>query len=128
MTANIAVTRVTSQDGLNTGGFHARLLKDGGSAVRQVDLTGRTGVHLRFWAKVDDFTGSDTATVEVSTDGGSSFSTVHTFTAADSDAVYRAFDIDLSGFSMTSDFQVAFRTNAVNNKSKLLIDDVDLVE
>jgi len=128
VTAAINVTRVTSQDGPNTGAFHARLLKDSGSAVRQIDLTGRSGVHLKFWAKVDGFEGPDTATVEVSTNGGSTFSTVQTFTTSDSDAVYRSYDIDLSGFSMTSDFQIAFRTAAAAKKSKLLIDDVELVE
>ncbi len=128
VTAGMKVTRVTSQDGPYTGAFHVRLLKDSGSAVLQVDLTGHSGVHLKFWAKVDGFGGSDTATVEVSTDGGITFSTVQTFTTSDSDAVYRSYDVDLSGLSMTSNFQIAFRTNAAAKKSKLMIDDVELVE
>ena len=89
-------------------------------------------MHLKFWAKVEEFSGSDTATVEVSTDGGSFFSTVHTFTTADYDpdfdAVYRVYDIDLSEFDMTSDFRIAFRTKPSAQKSQRLIDDVELSE
>ena len=96
--------------------------------TREVDLTGRSGVHLTYWAKVDGFSGGDTARVDVSTDGGGLWSTVKTYTLADSDDVYRSYDIDLSGFSMTSNFQVRFQTHASANQSKLYVDDVKLIE
>ena len=85
-------------------------------------------MHLTYWAKLDGFSGSDTATVAVSTDGGGSFSTVKTYALSDSDDVYRSYDIDLSGFSMTSNFQIRFQTHASANQSKFYVDDVKLTE
>ena len=122
------MTQVTGQGSPPEGSLNALLKKSTGSAAREVDLTGRSGVHLTYWAKIDGFSGADTATVEVSTDGGGSFSTIKTFSLADSDGVYRSYDIDLSGFAMTSNFQIRFQTHASANQSKLYVDDVKLVD
>ena len=62
----------------------------------------------------------------VSSDGVN-YTTVRTWTVADSDGVYRFYDLDFSGFVMTSNFRVAFVAHMVGTKPKLFIDDVQLV-
>jgi hypothetical protein len=64
-------------------------------------------VRLRFWAKIDSFENSDIAEVKVSPDG-QSFTTVKIYTASGSDNQYHFYEIDLSGFPMTSGFVIMF--------------------
>ncbi len=107
----------------HAGAFHARLTKANTDLRRAVDLRGASEVHLTFWAKAKKFRGSDRAFVRVSPDG-SSFTTLLTFTAADSDNAYHRYDLDLGNFPMTASFVVDFAT--ATKKGKLFVDDVDI--
>ena len=65
--------------------------------------------------------------VQVSPDN-ENYTTVKTFTVTDSDGVYRFYDIDLGGFTMTSQFYIAFASNMSGNTPALFVDEIALVE
>ena len=116
---------VTSQNSPFEGNSHLRLRSSDGYASRDVNLSGQTGVHLKFYAKVDSFEGSDYASVLVSPDNVT-WTTVKLFTSADSDGVYKLVDIDISSYSMTSQFFIAFEGNMSNASDRLLIDKIEI--
>ena len=84
-------------------------------------------MHLQFWAKVSGFGSGHTAAVQVSPDE-ENYITVKIFTVNDSDGVYRFYDVDLSAFTMTSQFHVAFVANMSGNSAALFVDDVEVVD
>ena len=84
-------------------------------------------MHLQFWAKASGFGSGDTAVVQVSPDG-ENYTTVKTFTVNDSDGAYRFYDIDLSGFTMTSQFFVAFASNISASQPALFVDNIEIVQ
>ena len=116
---------MTTQQTPFAGTYHLRLRSSDGYASRDVNLSGQTGVHLTFYAKVSSFEGSDNAAALVSSDG-SNWTTVKSWTSADSDNVYKLVDIDLSSFTMTSQFFIAFEGNMSNSGDRLLIDNVEI--
>ena len=118
----------TSSGGAHGGSHHLRLRRGNGYVSRDVDLSGRTGVHLRFWAKVRSFETFDTAEARVSEDG-ESWTTVETWTEADSNDTYELVDVDLDelGLVMTSGFSIAFDSNMDHTQDLLYIDDIELV-
>lgn len=116
---------VTTQNTPYEGSSHLRIRSADGYASRDVDLSGQTGVHLTFYAKVEGFKGSDSASVLVSPDNVT-WTTVKLFTSGDSDGVYRLVDIDLSSYSMTSQFYIAFEGNMSNPSDRLLIDKIEV--
>ena len=79
-----------------------------------------------FWAKVYSFEGSDSAAVLVSSDCVN-YSTVQVFTSSVSDNRYHAYDIDLSGFTMTSNFRIAFDANMSSSGDYFYVDDIDII-
>ena len=84
-------------------------------------------MHLQFWAKASGFVSGDTAVVQVSPDGGD-YTTEKTWTVSDSDGVYRFYDIDLSSFTMTSQFFVAFASNIAGSQPALFVDEIAVVQ
>jgi hypothetical protein len=110
----------------HSGVHHARLRRSNGLMSRAVNLSGRVGVRLRLWAKVSSFEAGDSAAIQVSPDGVS-YTTVRQFTAADSDGVYKFYDLDLSGFTMTSTFRIRFDANMSGVQDQLYVDDVEIV-
>ena len=68
-TAGGSATEVRTQDRPHGGSEHLRLRRAQGRASRDVDLSGRSGVHLQFWAKVSGFSAGHSAEVQVSPDG-----------------------------------------------------------
>ena len=50
-----------------------------------------------------------------------------TWTVDDSDNTYKFVDIDLSGFTMSSQFSAAFDANMNHKGDKLFIDDIQVV-
>ena len=118
-------TNVTSGNSPYAGVFHLRLRGSDGYASRDVDLSGRTGDHLTFRAKVESFEGGDSATVSVSPDG-TNWTVVRTWTSIDSDSIYRFVDIDLGSFAMTSQFFIAFEGNMNSPSDRLLVDNVSI--
>lgn len=103
-------------------------IRDAGSLTRTVDLTAATSARLTCWYMVADYELSDTAYIEVSSDGVN-FTTIQTITDAVSDRVWRFLDLDLSSFDMTSNFVIRLRsdTQTTNARDYIHIDDVAVV-
>ena len=116
----------TNKEGPHSGSSHVRLRRGTGYLERAVDLAGATGVTLRFYAKVKSFEGSDQAYVKVSPDGDN-WTTVKTFSAADSDNAYHLYEIDLSGFAMTAEFAIAFDAAMSAKGDRWYLDDIEIV-
>ena len=118
---------MTTSDSPAEGAYHLELKKGAGYASRVVNLSGRSGVHLTFWAKASSFGGNHTAAAKISSDG-STFTTVQSWTSANDDDIYRSYDIDLSSYSMTSGFVIAFDADMGGNNAVLYIDDIEVVD
>ena len=119
-------TTVSSIGSPHSGNEHLRLRKSDGYAERAANLTGLTNVRLQFWAKVDSFESGDQAKALVSPDGVN-WTVVKTWTSADPDDTYVFVDIDLSAFSMTSTFAIAFDAEMSNASDRLYIDDLQII-
>jgi prepilin-type N-terminal cleavage/methylation domain-containing protein len=117
--------RIRSDGDSYEGSYHLRLRRGNGYVDRAVDLSGQTNVRLQFWAKVDSFEGGDTAQALVSPDD-TNWTTVKTWTAS-SDDDYHFVDIDLSGFTMTGEFWIAFDAEMSGRGDRLYIDDLQIV-
>lgn len=108
------------------GTYHLRLRRDTGFVDRALNLSGRSNVRWRFWAKVNSFEAADYAEALVSSDG-TIWYTVKTWTAADSDNTYHFVDIDLSSYTMSSEFWIAFDAQMNATGDELYIDDLRIV-
>ena len=97
-------------------------------AKRSLDLTGRTAVTWSFQAKPSALNGNREAYAEVSSDG-IAWTTVRTWTKNDTQDVYQAEAIDLSPFTMTSQFWIRFRVSGGGGPAwNLFVDDISIVE
>jgi hypothetical protein len=112
---------ITSQDDPRTGNYHLRFRGNAASATRTVNLSDVRGARLQFWWRARDFESADNAVVSVY-DG--SWHTVLTVTSAQADNAYHPADIDLSRFTMASDFRVRFQANIDSNNDYFYVDDV----
>lgn len=97
-----------------------------GHAQRNLNLSGKTNVRVQFWAKGVNFNPGDNATLSVSPDGVT-FTAVRTWTSADADGIYRYEDIDISSFSMTTNFYIAFDANMTSTANDFYVDDLNIV-
>jgi hypothetical protein len=120
------VTIRTNSDGPKEGIRHVRLRRSTGYLQRRVNLSGASNVYLTFWAKVRSFESSDKALVKFSPDGVT-FTTVKTFTSTESNNTYRYYDLSLSGFPMTSNFQIAFDAEMSSDGDYWFLDDIEIV-
>ena len=118
---------VTSSNGPRTGSFHLRIRDDDGRARRSINLSGQSGVHLTFYAKIESFESGDEAMARVSPDGVN-WTTVKTWTNSDSENVYELVDIDLDAFTMTANFFIAFEGDMSSSRDRLLIDDIAITK
>ena len=118
---------VTSSTSPQQGTFHMRVDRQGqGQADRTVDMSGQTSPRLLFWGKVEGITGGREAYAEVSSDG-TTFTVVKTWTAADSGNPYAFEDIDLSPFTMSSQFWIRFSAPSTGPPGPaLFVDDVQV--
>ncbi len=94
--------------------------------LRAVNLAGQENPHLRFWARLDSFGASDRATVVVRRNYGG-LQAVMEFTEAESDGLYRLYDIDLSGIEGSGSFEVGFFSGMDSLTSRWNVDDVEVV-
>jgi hypothetical protein len=107
------------------GNYHLRLRTNTGYVNRAVDLSSAVSAHLRFWAKVNSFEGSENATALISPDG-TDWTVVRTWTIADSDNTYHFYDINLSSYSLTSQFWIAFKANMGQTTDYFYVDYLDI--
>lgn len=109
------------------GSYHLRLRSSTGYVKRAVDLSGQSGLRLQFWAKVESFEPGDQAELLVSPDGAA-WTTAESWTSADSDNTYRFVDVDLSPYTVSAQFWIAFDAKMSANDDHLFIDDLLLVK
>ncbi len=114
------------RDNPHSGSGHVRMRRNTGYMERRANLAGATSVHLTFWAKVRSLESNDTADVWFSPDGVN-YTNVLTLTSAASKNQYLFYDIDLSGFTMTSNARVVFEANMGDTKDYFWVDDIDII-
>lgn len=93
---------------------------------RALNLPGSTSVRLQFWAKAESFEPREFATLSVSPNG-TTWTTVRTWVDGDDDGVYRFEDIDISSFTMSSEFWIAFDAEMSDTGDYLYVDDLNVV-
>ncbi len=116
---------VTSSDNPYEGSYHLRMSKSNSYAARAADLSGQSGLRLQFWAKVNSFEGGDSIDCLVSPDD-ETWTTVQTWTSADSDNTYHFYDIDLSLFAMSDEYWVAFQSGMNHQNDYFYVDDLKI--
>jgi len=117
---------IRSSDSPYEGSYHLRLRRASGYVDRPLNLSGQVNVRLQFWAKAKSFEPGETATASVSPDGATWF-TVRTWVDGEDDKVYRFEDIDLSSYSMTSEFWIAFDAEMSSSNDYFWVDDLKIV-
>ena len=109
------------------GTFYMRLQRNSARAERSLDLTGQTNVRIQFQAKAVSFDPAETVLLEVSDDLGNNFTTVRTWVDGEDDDIFRSEDIDISLFTMTDEFFIAFETTITNPQGEFFVDDLKVV-
>jgi Flp pilus assembly protein TadG len=105
------------------GSNHLRLRNSTGRAARSVDLSDRGVVHIKLWVKVDGFEPNDAATLLVSSNGYS-WQTAYTWSDSVDDNTYHYYDIDLSPYTLSDTFWIAFQAGMNNNNDTIYFDDI----
>jgi hypothetical protein len=112
---------VTTAGTAYQGSYHLRLRRATGYARREVNLSGKTDVHLQFWAKANSFETGENAQLLVSSDG-TTWSTVKTWVDGEDDNVYHYWDFDLSAYPLTGTFWIAFEANMGQTSDYFYVD------
>lgn len=118
-------TSITTKEDPYEGTHHLELRGNTAYIERSVDLTGKSGIHLQFYAKVDSFESGDTMKCLVSPDY-IDWTEVKAWDSSDSDGLYYPVDIDLSSFEMSSEFWVAFDSGMDKNNDYFYVDDLSI--
>ena len=118
--------KIHNKSAPHSGSKHLRLRRATGRAERELDLSGLSNVRLQFWGKAEHFSGSQTATAEVSADG-ITWTTLHTWVDGDDDEQYHFFDLLIPDELLTENFFIAFDAEMGGTKDKLYIDDIEII-
>ncbi|MBM3156621.1 MAG: hypothetical protein FJ004_04985 [Chloroflexi bacterium] len=115
---------ITASGTPEQGKYHALMSSSGSYMGRAANLYGLSALHLVFWAKVYSFEAGDTVTLQVSPNG-STWTTIKTWTSADSDSIYRYYDIDLASFAVYStQFWIRFNSGMNQASDYFYVDDL----
>ena len=120
-------SQVTNKDSPYEGSYHLGMSKGDSYVRRAADLSGESDLHLQFWAKVNGFEANDEMYCLVSSDYAL-WTTVKTWTSADSDNAYHFVDVDLSPYTMSSEFWIAFDSGMDHKKDYFYVDDLRIVK
>ena len=93
--------------------------------MRSMAVTGLTSVHVKFWSKQTSFEGGDQAIVKVSTNGGTTWTTLKTFTAATAPNVYAHHDVEVN-VSGQAFLLIAFDANMNSTSDSWYVDDIQV--
>ena len=105
LTGNASIVSTSTP---KTGTYHLQLTGNNGVASRAVSLSGVTSATLSFDWKANSFEAGETAVVEIY--NGTSWVNVMTISDGQDDNAYHHADINLSSYTLTSGFQVRFRS------------------
>jgi len=103
------------------GHDHARIRASSGGIKRSVDLSNYPDITLKFAARVKIFEQGDEAKLKISSNGFN-WTTLHTWTSADSDNIYYEHEYDLSQYTMSSQFYIWFDALVDNGGDKFFVD------
>jgi len=118
---------ITTDEGPYEGSYHLRMRSDSSYVKRTADLAGESSLRLQFKAKVSELETGDEIYCQVSPDD-SSWTTVKTWTSADSDDTYHFYDIDLSSHApYSSEFWIAFTSGMDSPNDRFYVDDLRIV-
>ncbi|MCW8887237.1 MAG: hypothetical protein OQK12_18570, partial [Motiliproteus sp.] len=92
---------------------------------READLTGASSATLTFNYRTGVQLGSETITLQASSNGGSSWTTLRTYTISSSNASATAESVDLSPY-IASNTQIRFLASATNAVVGFYADDIEL--
>lgn len=98
----------------------------GSDVMRSADLSGLSSMRLQFWAKVNSHSGNRKSYAEVSSDG-TNWTVVATWDRNSTTLVYSFFDVDLTPYTMSSQFWVRFRTDS-GGSSTMWVDNVEITQ
>ena len=122
-TVSAAPVTAESANSPNGGTYHL-LVDKGGDTKRSIDMSGQSSMRFKFWAKVTGLSGQRQGNAFISSNG-TDWTEVRTWTTSDPDGVYQSEDIDLSPYSMSSQFWVRFSIDGAGGGSRsLYVDDV----
>ena len=107
------------------GVYHLRLRSNTGYVERAVDLSSAVSARLRFWSKVNSFEGSENAQALISPNG-IDWTVVRTWTDLDDDNTYHFNNIDLSSYTLTSQFWIAFSANMGQTTDYFYVDNLEI--
>ena len=122
------LTDINMSDGpIQQGTHQARIRAAGGSATRIVNLSGQpSNLNYQVWVKVKGFELGDNTELRFSPDG-SQWDVAHIWTSADSDDIYHYFDIDLTPYTLSNQFRIAFVADITNGGDKFYFDDMKII-
>ena len=108
----------------NEGSFHLQLKSGDESAKRAIDLSGKSSIHLQFYAKVNAFEPGDTAVVQVSSNN-IDWTPVEQWEDGEDDNIYHFYDIDLSSYApYSSEFWIMLDANMDQVSDWIFFDEV----
>lgn len=99
--------------GFVNSGIRVSRITNSGSIARLVDTTNLSHARLSLWYKVAQYESGDEAFIEVSTDGGATYTTIHHLTSADSDKMWHFLDLDLGPFIPSPNLVIRMRSVTV---------------
>ena len=114
---------ITTSDSPYEGSYHLRLRGDTGYVRRAVDLSSMPDAALQFWAKADSFESGEEARCLIS-ENGTTWTIVHTWIDGEDDNIYRFYEIDLSSYTLSSTFYIAFQALMSNSTDRFYVDDL----
>ncbi|MFC1962161.1 hypothetical protein ACFLWN_03860 [Chloroflexota bacterium] len=123
--APVGEASVVTSDDPYEGSYHLQLLSSTGYVKRSVDLSGQSGARLQFWAKAWGWDSGEGAQC-LASENGTGWTAVYTWVNGDDDDTYRFYDIDLSPYTLTSEFWIAFDSNASRTNEYFWIDDLQI--
>lgn len=116
----------------NSGSYPIRLRDDSNSSnitTNNVDMSSYSSIEFSFSFITNNFdSNSDAFLLEVSTDGGSSFTQIEEWNLNDEFVNNQRYDelVDISGVAFSSTTQFRIRCDASNNNDQLYIDDINI--
>ena len=108
------------------GSYHLLLQSSTGYAERAIDLSTATSASLRFQAKANSSQTFEEAICRIS-DDYVNWTTVKTWVDGDADNIYHFYDIDLSGYTLSGQFWIAFEANMSNPQDRFYVDELEII-
>ncbi len=115
---------IVTTDSPYEGSYHLRLSDSTGYVKRSVDIRGPSA-NLQFWAKATGWDPGEGAQCLISPNG-IDWTAVYTWVNGDDDNTYHFYDIDLSPYNLSSEFWIAFDSNASATSEYFWVDDLKI--